>query len=88
MSAAEIEAVYKPAPAAVKPSASDKDPGIPGLVAYWPLDEGTGTKVSEAKGRLAPGTLQGSTTWTTGAGARPCASTAPTPGSIFRTCRI
>jgi hypothetical protein len=39
---------------------------VPGLVAYWPLDEGSGTKISESKGSLPPGTLQGPVTWVSG----------------------
>ncbi|GHC11140.1 LamG-like jellyroll fold domain-containing protein [Cerasicoccus arenae] len=38
----------------------------PGLVAYWPFDEGAGSETGDYSGNGLTGTILGSTSWTTG----------------------
>lgn len=41
-------------------------PAVPGLVGYWPFNEGTGLSTADASGNHASGTLSGEVTWMAG----------------------
>jgi hypothetical protein len=49
-----------------EPRAPAAEKELTGLVAYWPLDEGSGASTAERAGRINPGALQGRPAWTAG----------------------
>ena len=58
--------VYNGALSAAQVAALASPPPPAGLVAYWPLEEGSGSTTADASGGGRPGTLSGGTAWTAG----------------------
>lgn len=63
LSASEITTLYKAGSAVLIKSAVS---GKSGLVAYWPMNEGTGTQMGDSSGNKNNGSLINSFTWVTG----------------------